>query len=160
MEFEDEAEPSREPIVRSPGQMMEEARNNKDQSIGPVPLHKKQFDGKLARLGVGQFVAYCNSHPKLKKCKVGKVMTLPRPENLIIVHRYRPRADGRLRVRWLPAFTVGGTKFSVKEKCRQRRMSRPDKSCQSWNCTTAWSAMPRPGSSIMQDGDMMRQSSL
>ena len=71
-------------------------------------MHKNQFDGKLARLGVGQFVAYCNSHPKLKKCSVGKVITLPRPENLIIVHRYRPLADGRLRFRWLPAFTVGG----------------------------------------------------
>ena len=55
-----------------------------------------------------QFVAYCNSNPKLKKCSVGKVITVSRQENLIIVHRYRPLADGRLRVRWLPAFTVGG----------------------------------------------------
>ena len=53
-------------------------------------------------------MAYCNSNPKLKKCSVGKVITVSRQENLIIVHRYRPLADGRLRVRWLPAFTVGG----------------------------------------------------
>ena len=72
VEFEDEAEPSREPVVPSPGQMMEEARNDKEQDIGPVPLHKKQLDGKLAKLGVGQFVAYCSSRPKLKKCKWGK----------------------------------------------------------------------------------------
>jgi len=74
-------------------------------------LHRRQFDGKLAKLGAGQFVAYCNSHPKLKKCRVGKVVTLSRQQNLIIVHRYRPLADGRLRVRWLPAFTIGGDEF-------------------------------------------------
>ncbi len=108
VEFEDEADPSRDPVVRSPGQMMEESRTDKETEIGPVPLHKKQFDGKLAKLGAGQFVAYCNSHPKLRKCRVGKVLTVSRQENLIIVHRYRPLADGRLRVRWLPAFTVGG----------------------------------------------------
>ncbi len=108
MEFEDEADPTREPVVRSPGQMIEDSQDNKDQEIGPVPLHQKQVDGKLARLGVGQFVAYCNTHPKLGKCRVGKVVTLSRQEHLIIVHRYRPLADGRLRVRWVPTYSVGG----------------------------------------------------
>jgi len=40
VEFEDEADPSREPMVRSPGQMMEDARTEKEPDIGPVPLHK------------------------------------------------------------------------------------------------------------------------
>ena len=48
--------------------MMDDARTEKEPDIGPVSLHKKQFDGKLAKLGAGQFVADCNSNPKLKKC--------------------------------------------------------------------------------------------
>ncbi len=73
IEIEDEADPAREPVVRSPGQMMDDARTEKELDIGPVSLRKKQFDVKLAKLGAGHFVAYCNSNPKLKKCSVGKV---------------------------------------------------------------------------------------
>ena len=41
IEFEDEADPAREPVVRSPGQMMDDARTEKEPDIGPVSLHKK-----------------------------------------------------------------------------------------------------------------------
>jgi hypothetical protein len=88
--------------------MIEDAVANRDQIIGPMPAHDKQFNGKLARLGTEQFVAYCNTNPKLKKCRIGKVLTMSKPENLIIVHRYSPLSDGRLRVRWIPTYTVSG----------------------------------------------------
>ena len=73
VEFEDEAEPTREPVLRSPGQMMDDARDDIDKEDRPVPPHKKQFDGKFNKLGAGQFVAYTNTHPKLKKCRSGKL---------------------------------------------------------------------------------------
>ena len=43
VEFEDEADPTREPVVRSPGQMIEEAAANKDQIIGPCRRTKNSL---------------------------------------------------------------------------------------------------------------------
>ena len=39
-----------------------------------------------------------------KKCRVGKVITVARTEHVVIVHRHFPLTDGRLRVKWMPAY--------------------------------------------------------
>ena len=39
-----------------------------------------------------------------KRCRVGGVTSVARSEQMIIVQRYYPRMDSRLRVRWKPAF--------------------------------------------------------
>eukprot|EP00969_Alexandrium_andersonii_P303557 13419776-Alexandrium_andersonii.AAC.1 len=39
-----------------------------------------------------------------KYCAVGKVVTVVKAEEAVVVHRHRHVVDGRLRVRWLPLY--------------------------------------------------------
>ena len=61
--------------------------------------------GKLAKLTVGQFCAYQQgqgSSDGIRRLRIGKVVNITRSESSVVVHRYRPLNDSRLRVRWIP----------------------------------------------------------
>ena len=55
------------------------------------------------RRSVGGLVAY-TSVPKVKKCRIGQVRKVFRPDQTVLVHRFLPISDGRLRVAWMPAY--------------------------------------------------------
>lgn len=84
---------------RSLGQMKES---------DPDPVLTRSGAGELDKLSVGQYVAYSAAqHPQekqVRRCRMGRVHTISRPEDKIIIHRYKPVTDGRLRLRWVPAF--------------------------------------------------------
>ena len=66
--------------------------------------------GKLSKLAVGQHVAYAlatRPPPKAagRACGVGQVKTVVRTGQAeVVLHRYRARADGRLRVHWIGVY--------------------------------------------------------
>ena len=53
---------------------------------------------------MGGFVAYTAVPKVKKKCRIGQVRKVFRPDQTILVHRYLPVSDGRLRVLWKPAY--------------------------------------------------------
>ena len=66
--------------------------------------------GKLSKVAVGQHIAYALSTrppPKaaVRACGVGQVKTVVRTGQAeVVLHRYRARADGRLRVHWIGVY--------------------------------------------------------
>eukprot|EP00969_Alexandrium_andersonii_P262571 11607767-Alexandrium_andersonii.AAC.1 len=68
----------------------------------PAPgAHPKE--GKLASTRPGQYVTYVEDGAR-KYCAVGKVATVVKAEEAVVVHRHRHAMDGRLRVKWLPLY--------------------------------------------------------
>ena len=66
--------------------------------------------GKLSKLAVGQHIAYAlatRPPPKAagRACGAGQVKTVVRTGQAeVVLHRYRARADGRLRVHWIGVY--------------------------------------------------------
>jgi hypothetical protein len=83
--------------------MLEAEDTRSEQPPGPRPK-----PGKLDRVSPGQFVAYSAERPKDRRCRIGKIRTVTRAEAQLVVHRYRPLSDGRLRVAWRPMFHTAG----------------------------------------------------
>eukprot|EP00969_Alexandrium_andersonii_P068662 3028688-Alexandrium_andersonii.AAC.1 len=59
---------------------------------GPSPK-----EGKLALARPGQYVTYVEDRAR-KHCAVGKVVTVVKAEEAVVLHRHRHVMDGRLRV--------------------------------------------------------------
>ena len=51
------------------------------------------------------FVAYCQG-AATKTLRIGRVSTITKNESSVVVQRFRPLSDGRLRVRWIPMENV------------------------------------------------------
>ena len=66
---------------------------------------KKISPGKLDKVQTGNYVAYTIAD-KSKEVTVGKVISISRPEQNVIVHSHRPVTDGHLRLHWEPASKV------------------------------------------------------
>ncbi len=83
---------------KSIGQALEDAEKL---TVPDLPRDKNL--GKLDKVTVGGCILYAHQEQK-KKCRVGKVITVARTEQVVIVHRHFPLTDGRLRVKWIPAY--------------------------------------------------------
>ncbi len=59
--------------------------------------------GKLDKISAGQQAAYALEGPR-KSCNFGQARTVTKAQGAMVVHRYKARAHGRLRVHWLPVF--------------------------------------------------------
>ena len=106
--------------VRSPGLMVEQREDPDAGAAGVVPerANRRTKKGKLASLRIGSYVAYAiesikanvpaNKH--LKRGRVGKILQIRPVEQVLLVHRYTPIADGRLRVRWKEMYLSEATK--------------------------------------------------
>jgi hypothetical protein len=79
--------------IRWPGEMMEASEIAGGNAALP--------SGKMNRVSVDQYIAYCSGDPRQKKCRVGRVTLVSKREATVTVHRDRPMTDGRLRINWL-----------------------------------------------------------
>jgi len=95
----DNAEPLELGDRRSVGQMLEA-----DEPRAEQPARCKPSRGKLDKVSPGQFIAYAPNKRSAKRCRIGKVRIILRAEAEMVVHRYRPLSEGRLRVSWRPVF--------------------------------------------------------
>ena len=68
--------------------------------------------GKLEKVTAGNHIAYTAvDYPRLthsKLCQVGKVLNVSRREGCVVVHKYTPVSDGRLRLKWMPTYIEDG----------------------------------------------------
>ena len=100
--------------------MVEQREDPDAGAAGVVPerANRRTKKGKLASLRIRSYVAYAiesikanlpaNKH--LKRCRVGKILRIRPMEQVLLVHRYTPIADGRLRVRWKEVYLSEATK--------------------------------------------------
>ena len=86
---------------KSIGQVLEEAAKDKKFAVSDLPRDKNL--GKLDKVTPGGCILYAHQEQK-RKCRVGKVITVARTEQVFIAHRHFPLTDGRLRVKWIPAY--------------------------------------------------------
>ena len=87
---------------RSPGMMLEDKG-------AKVEEYQKNFrPGKLDKLSTGNFIAYV-AVQRSKKCGIGKVISISKAEAIVIIHKYRPVSDCRLRLYWTPVYNENGT---------------------------------------------------
>ena len=72
--------------ARSPGEMIENPADQ-DKSDQTSPSKKiTPTTGKLAKIGVGQYVAYDAEAVRTKTVKVGKVTTVNRAQSEVVIH--------------------------------------------------------------------------
>ncbi len=124
--------------VRSPGQMIEEARRPVSEAEAGVRGRKPKGHQK------GSMVVCKGEGPK--RCRIGQVISISEVERIASVHQWRASVDGRLRVLWQPAFrneaqqeVLGAGKFPALRpaQCADLLMV--------VELPSVSSAMPRPG---------------
>ena len=99
-------------VRRSPGMMIEDqgkAVEAQAELFGQAKKKAKEGSSpeKLKHVQTGNFVVYLLVD-KSKQVTVGKVTAVSRQEQTVIVHRYKPVTDNRLRLYWLPVFVEEG----------------------------------------------------
>eukprot|EP00969_Alexandrium_andersonii_P369152 15474481-Alexandrium_andersonii.AAC.1 len=72
-------------------------------ACGPPAAGTHPREGKLASTRPGQHVTYVEDRAR-KYGAVGKVVTVVKAEEAVVLHRHRHAMDGRLRARWLPLY--------------------------------------------------------
>jgi hypothetical protein len=105
LEFEDNPKPQEAARIRSPGEMMEASEADAGNAALP--------SGKMNKISVNQYIAYCAGDPRQKKCRIGRVTLVSKPDGSVTVHRHRPVTDGRLRISWLPVFMKDGEEVTA-----------------------------------------------
>ena len=111
IEFLDEGEPVALDSIdlrRSPGMMLEDKGKSVEAQAKMISEGRKKISpGKLDRVNIGNFVVYALAD-KAEEVTVGKITSISRSEQTVVVHRYKPVTDGRLRLYWLPVFVENG----------------------------------------------------
>ena len=92
---------------RSPGEMLEDQGKSVEKHNEQLQKDRKISPGKIGRILAGNFIAYA-VESRTKVCTIGKVTAVSDTEGTVIVHRYRPTNDNRLRIYWKPVFIEGG----------------------------------------------------
>ena len=93
---------------RSPGEMLEDqGRRVQAHAKALAEDQKKLSRGVTDKLVPGGCIVYTVAD-KTKVVTVGKIVSMSKTEKTLLVHRYKPISDGRLRIYWKPIYIEGG----------------------------------------------------
>ena len=141
-------------VRRSPGMMLEDRGKCVADNARHVSDSRKRISkGMLERLVTGNYIVYSVA-TKQKVCKVGKVLTISRPENSCIVHYHRAVCDCHLRMEWKPVYVENGTKSSTAELSLSRRRLRSVASYLQCKFRAASWGMRSPGGYMILVGEL------
>ena len=90
---------------RSPGMMLED----QGRAVEDQKEHQPMKPGKLEKLVSGNHIVYRTDDRRRKLVLVGKILNISKREAKVVVHKYYPVSDHRLRLRWVPVFVEQGS---------------------------------------------------
>jgi hypothetical protein len=87
---------------RSLGDMLDAA----EPEVNTGVTDRRIRQGKFAKITVHGFVAFKGAGRKT--VRVGRVTNISKAAGEVVLHRYKPVSDGRMRVKWEPVFIIDG----------------------------------------------------